>query len=41
MNLVETYMNSQTDEIETQNIVADSRHFETEAQQTAIARKSS
>ena len=36
MNLVETYMNSQPDEIEAQNIAADSRHFEIEAQQTVI-----
>ena len=36
MNLVETYMNSQPDEIKAQNIAADSRLFEIEAQQTVI-----
>ena len=41
MNLVETYMNSQPNEIEAQNIAADSRPFETETQQTVIANKSS
>ena len=38
MDLVETCMNSQPNEIEAQNIAADSRPFEIETHQTVIAR---